>query len=214
MSLGAGALQTPAITAEANAVRNQGKLDSMIKRDLSGLFAPKSIAVVGATDRVGSVGADLFRNLVFGHFQGVVYPINTRASQVLAIKTSPSLTALDEQVDLAVMIVPPKAVLSAMEECGALGIKNAIVISAGFKEIGGDGVVLEKQLKATALKYGINVMGPNCLGLMPGLCRKPGTWRSFLKAERYARRFLIMLLPKTFGFRNSFRSVTKPTSPS
>ena len=138
----------------------------MSTRDLTGLFAPKSIAVVGATDREGSVGADLFKNLLFGRFQGVVYPINTRASQVMAVKTYPSLTDLGEPVDLAIMVVPPKAVLAAVEECGALGIKNVIVISAGFKEIGGDGTALETKLKELSRVHGINVMGPNCLGLI------------------------------------------------
>jgi acetyltransferase len=84
----------------------------------------------------------------------------------MAVKTSPSLTALGEEVDLAIMVVPPKAVLSGIEECGQLGIKNAIVITAGFKEIGGDGVAAESKLKELGKTYGINIMGPNCLGLI------------------------------------------------
>ncbi|HEY3331823.1 MAG TPA: acetate--CoA ligase family protein [Capsulimonadaceae bacterium] len=136
----------------------------MTPRDLKTLFAPKSIAVVGATERPGSVGESIFRNLLYNGFQGVVYPINFRAKHVMGVHAYPSLTALGEAVDLAIMCVPPPAVMSALEECGKLGIKNVSVITAGFKEIGGEGVELENQLKALAKKYDINLMGPNCLG--------------------------------------------------
>jgi acetyltransferase len=144
----------------------QRKIESMATKDLAGLFAPKSIAVVGATDREGSVGNSVFKNLLFNRFQGVVYPVNTRASHVMAVKTYPTLTSIGQPVDMAILVVPPKAVLASIEECGTLGIKNAIVVSAGFKEIGGEGVVAENKLKELAKTYGINVMGPNCLGLI------------------------------------------------
>jgi acetyltransferase len=156
----------PASSTDKSTTGIQGNIELMTTKDLSGLFAPKSIAVVGASDREGSVGNSVFKNLLFNRFQGVVYPINTRAAQVMAVKTYPSLTALGLAVDLAILVVPSKAVLSALEECGQLGIKNAIVISAGFKEIGGEGVVLEDKLKELSAKYGINVMGPNCLGMI------------------------------------------------
>ncbi|MDR3710689.1 MAG: acetate--CoA ligase family protein [Capsulimonadaceae bacterium] len=136
----------------------------MTPRDLTTLFTPKSVAVLGATERPGAVGEAVFRNLLHNHYQGVVYPINFRAKQVMSVKAAPSLTALGEVVDLAILVVPTAAVLPAIEECGQLGVKNVSVITAGFKEVGGEGIVLENKLKDLVKKYGINLMGPNCLG--------------------------------------------------
>jgi len=136
----------------------------MTPRDLKTLFAPQSIAVVGATERPGAVGESVFRNLLQNHYQGVVYPINFRAKHVMSVKAAPSLTALGEAVDLAVLVVPTNAVIPAIEECGALGIKNVSVITAGFKEVGGEGLVLENRIKDLVKQFGMNLMGPNCLG--------------------------------------------------
>lgn len=136
----------------------------MTPRDLTTLFAPKSVAVVGATERPGAVGEALMRNLLYNRFQGVVHPINFRAKSVMSVKAAPSLTKLGEPVDLAVLAVPTAHVLPTIEECGTLGIKNISVITAGFKEVGGEGVVLENKLKELVKKYEMNLMGPNCLG--------------------------------------------------
>ncbi|MBN1489946.1 MAG: acetate--CoA ligase family protein [Phycisphaerae bacterium] len=135
-------------------------------RDLRGLFSPQSIAVVGASRTEGSVGHALFRNLLLGGYTGVLYPVNPKARSILGVKCYKSLTEIGEPVDLAVIIVPGRIVLKVLEECAACGVGNAIVISAGFKEVGGDGVKLERQLVAIARKHNINVLGPNCLGLV------------------------------------------------
>jgi acetyltransferase len=128
------------------------------------MFAPKSIAMIGASERPGSVGEATFNNILTNGYQGIVYPINFKAKHIKSVKAYPSLTALGEPVDLVVMAVPIKAVMSAMDECATLGIKNVSIMTAGFKEVGGEGIVLENKLKTIAEENGINLIGPNCLG--------------------------------------------------
>ena len=134
-------------------------------RNLESLFAPKSIAVIGASRSPTAVGHTLFRNLLLGGYTGVLYPVNPKAKSILGVKCYPTLTAIGEPVDLAVIVVPSTFVCDLLEECGTCGVHNAIVITAGFKEIGGQGVVLEQKLVQTARRHGINVLGPNCLGM-------------------------------------------------
>ena len=127
-------------------------------------MSPQSIAVVGATNRPNSVGLAVFSNILKGGYQGVLYPVNPRAKSVQSVKAYPSLTDIPDEVDLAVIIVPAKAVCSVLEEAGQKQIKGAIIITAGFKEGGGsEGIELENQLKEVAKKHGIRLVGPNCL---------------------------------------------------
>ena len=119
-------------------------------RDLSLMFSPRSIAVVGASTKPGTVGNDITRNLVFGGFNGVVYPINPKAKSILGIRCVPSVPDLEEGVDLAVIIVPATSVEGIVKAAADQGTRNFVVISAGFKEVGGDGVAREKRLAALA----------------------------------------------------------------
>lgn len=130
------------------------------------IMNPKSIAVVGASNRSGSVGLAVISNIIKGGYQGVLYPVNPKAQSVQSIKSYPSISSIPDEVDLAVIIVPSTAVSSVIEEAGKKGVKGAIVITAGFKEVGGEGVELEKELYKTAKKYDISVIGPNCLGVI------------------------------------------------
>jgi acetyltransferase len=127
---------------------------------------PRSIAVVGATNRPGSVGLAVFRNILTAGFQGVLYPVNPKQKSVHSVKAYPKLTDIPDEVDLAVVIVPSEIVCSVLEEAGQKQVKGAIIISAGFKEIGGRGVELENSLKEVIAKYGIRLVGPNCLGVI------------------------------------------------
>ena len=127
---------------------------------------PRSVAVVGATNRPGSVGLAVFRNILNVGFQGVLYPVNPRAKSVQSVKAYPQLADIPDAVDLAVIIVPAEIVCTVLEEAGQKGVKGVIVISAGFKEVGGRGVGLENRLKEVVEKYGICLVGPNCLGLI------------------------------------------------
>ena len=135
-------------------------------KDIESIMTPNSIAVVGATNRPGSVGLAVFRNILSGGFQGVLYPVNPKAKSVQSVKAYPSLTDIPDEVDMAVIIVPAEIVPTVLEEAGRKQVKAAIVISAGFKETGGHGVELENRLKEIAEKQGICMVGPNCLGVI------------------------------------------------
>ncbi len=137
----------------------------MIK-NVEAIMNPQSIAVVGATDRPGSVGLAVFHNLLSAGFQGVLYPVNPKAKSVQSVKAYARLKDIPDEVDLAVIIVPAEIVPDVLEQAGQRQIKGAIVISAGFKESGGHGVELEDHLKEVAEKYGIRLVGPNCLGVI------------------------------------------------
>jgi acetyl coenzyme A synthetase (ADP forming)-like protein len=133
---------------------------------LEALFRPRSIAVIGASRDRGTVGGALFHNLVKHDFQGAVYPVNPKADVVQSVKAYPSVDALPEAVDLAILVVPAAHVNATLEACGKRGVKAAVVISAGFKEIGGEGVRREQELVAIARRHGMRVVGPNCLGVL------------------------------------------------
>ncbi len=137
------------------------------KRDnLRMLFWPRSIAVIGASNREGTVGRELFANILMNGYTGVVYPVHLTAKSILGVKAYPSVLHVPDEVDLAVVIVPAVAVPAAIEECGQKGVKSAIVISAGFKELGEQGRLLERKVKEKADKYNIAMVGPNCFGMI------------------------------------------------
>ncbi len=129
-------------------------------------FSPESVAVIGATEAAGSVGRTVLWNLISTPFGGTVYPVNIKRSSVLGIKAYPNIGAVPAQVDLAVIITPAQVIPGVIRDCAAAGVKAAIVISAGFKELGPKGAELERQLLEEARKGGIRVIGPNCLGVM------------------------------------------------
>ncbi|MFC1737757.1 acetate--CoA ligase alpha subunit [Planctomycetota bacterium] len=137
-----------------------------ILKDIESLMNPSSVAVVGATDRSGSVGQAVFGNILSGGFQGSLYPVNPKAKVVQGVKAYANITDIPNGVDLAVIIVPAKVACSVLDQAGQKQVKGAIVISAGFKEVGGEGVELERRLKEVATQYGIRLIGPNCLGLI------------------------------------------------
>ncbi len=133
---------------------------------LNSFFYPKSIAIIGASRQPGSVGYSLLANLIDSRFQGILYPVNPKATGILGIKSYPTVMDIPDIVDLAVIIVPSPIVPSVLEECGKIHVSGAIVISAGFKEIGGEGIELEKKVQQVIQKYDISLMGPNCLGVI------------------------------------------------
>ncbi len=136
------------------------------RHPLDAIFRPASVAVVGATEREGSVGRTILWNLISSPFGGTVYPVNPTRRSVLGVRSAPSLSAIGEPLDLAVIVTPPPTIPGLMEECAALGVKGAIIISAGFREVGPEGADLERRVIATARAAGIRVVGPNCLGVM------------------------------------------------
>ncbi|MET0773492.1 MAG: bifunctional acetate--CoA ligase family protein/GNAT family N-acetyltransferase [Candidatus Limnocylindrales bacterium] len=136
------------------------------RHPLDAIFRPRGVAVVGATEREGSVGRTILWNLISSPFGGTVYPVNPARRAILGIKASSSLTAIGEPVDLAIIVTPPPSVPGLMEECASLGIRGVIIISAGFREVGAEGAALEQEVLRTARAAGIRVVGPNCLGVM------------------------------------------------
>src|SRR3989442_4840484 len=132
--------------------------------NLDSLFAPKSIAVIGASNRQGSVGRAVFTNILLNEYTGTVYPVNPKERSICGVRSYPSLQDLPESVELAVVAVPAAVVPAVTEECGKQGGKSLIIISAGFKEIGQGGAALERQVTSLAQKYSTRMVGPNCLG--------------------------------------------------
>ena len=132
--------------------------------DLNKVFYPKSIAIVGASTKPGSVGNDIVRNLAQQGFAGKVFPVNPKATELYGLACYPNLSAIGQPIDLMVIVVPAAIVPVILEEGGKLGIKGAIIISAGFKEAGQ--LELEKQIEAICLKNNITLVGPNCLGVI------------------------------------------------
>ncbi len=136
---------------------------------LDAIFAPRNVALIGATESPGSVGRTILWNLISSPFGGTVYPINPKRASVLGIKAYPHISAIPEKVDLAVVVTPAATVPGIIRDCVTAGVKGAIVISAGFKELGAPGIELERQVLAEARKGKMRIIGPNCLGVMSPL---------------------------------------------
>jgi acetyltransferase len=142
----------------------------MLTHYLNVLFSPKSVAVFGASDRLDSVGGVVFENLRTGGFSGPVIPINPKRDSVQGVAAFPSLDKVGQPIDLAVICTPAATVPDIIDTCGKLGVKGAIILTAGFSEGGEEGKALEKKLVETAAQYGLRFIGPNCLGVMrPGI---------------------------------------------
>jgi acetyltransferase len=133
---------------------------------LDAIFHPRSVAVIGATEKEGSVGRTILWNLLSSPFGGTVYPVNPTRPAILGVKAYASIGAIGEPVDLAVIVTPPSSVPGLVEDCGVAGVRGVIIISAGFKEVGAEGVELERRVLEAARRHGIRVVGPNCLGIM------------------------------------------------
>ncbi len=138
----------------------------MGKHYLNKLFEPQSVAVFGASDREGAVGNLVFKNMIEGGFAGDVFPINPKHDEVQGHTAYPDLKSIGRPVDLAVITTPATTVPAIIEACGRYGIRDAVVISAGFREVGPQGLKLEQAAVENARRYGLRFMGPNCLGLM------------------------------------------------
>jgi len=139
------------------------------RHPLNAIFEPKSIAVIGATEKVGSVGRTILWNLISNPFGGTVFPVNAKRDSILGIKAYPNLAALPQQVDLAVIVTPAATVPGIIAECVEAGVKGAIIISAGFKESGAEGARMEQQILQQAQRGKLRIIGPNCLGVMSPL---------------------------------------------
>jgi acetyltransferase len=136
------------------------------EKQLDSIFSPKSIAVIGATENPGSVGRTVMNNLLTAGFKGKLYPVNPKRPSVLGVKAFPSIASIGEPVDLAVIVTPAKVVPGLIAECAAAKVPTAVIISAGFKEMGEPGIKLEQEILVHARKGKMRIIGPNCLGVM------------------------------------------------
>jgi len=132
---------------------------------LDAIFAPKNVAVIGATETPRSVGRTIMSNLITNPFGGAVFPVNPKRSAVLGVKAYPDIRSVPDPVDLAVVVTPAKSVPPLIQDCVDLGIPGAVIISAGFKETGPEGAELERQILDIA-RGRMRIVGPNCLGVM------------------------------------------------
>ncbi|MHB8837543.1 MAG: acetate--CoA ligase family protein [Gemmatimonadaceae bacterium] len=133
---------------------------------LEPIFSPRSVAVVGATRVPGTVPFDIFNNILKDDFQGTIYPVSPSAKSIAGVKAYKYVLDIPDPVDLAVIVFPSSVVKLALEQCGQKGVKGLVIISAGFREVGGAGVQREEEIVQIARKYGMSFIGPNCLGVI------------------------------------------------
>ena len=134
--------------------------------ELTKFFKPGSVAIIGASATPGKIGYAIVKNLIDCGYAGKIFPVNPRGGEIEGLPCYPSLAAIGEPVDLAVVSVPAQGVLSVAEDCGQAGIGRLVVVTAGFKEVGTQGLELEKELAGVCEQYGMQMLGPNCVGLM------------------------------------------------
>lgn len=135
-------------------------------RGLDAIFKPQSIAVVGATERDGAVGRSVMKNLIEANFPGAVYPVNHRRKEIFGLKAFPSVREIGGTVDLAIIATPIEEVPAILKDCGEMGVRGAIILSAGGRETGSEGLALEERIGDVARANGIRLIGPNCLGVI------------------------------------------------
>jgi acetyltransferase len=141
------------------------------QQPLSAIFSPQAVAVIGATDRADSVGRTLLWNLISNPFGGTVFPVNPKRRSVLGIRAYATIQDVPERVDLAIIATPAPTVPGLIQACIEAGVKSAIVLSAGFREIGEAGIVLENQLKDLLSRSNLRLLGRTAWGIMNPLTR-------------------------------------------
>ncbi len=133
---------------------------------LDAIFSPESVAVIGASSTPGKVGHDIFENILKGGFKGTLYPVNPKARSVLSVRSYKSIMDIPDPVDLAMIILPPRIALKTVDDCIQKGVKGIVIVSAGFKEVGGEGAKIEDEIADKCRNAGIRLIGPNCLGVI------------------------------------------------
>lgn len=133
---------------------------------LTSLFSPRSIAVIGASERARSVGAVILGNLLAGGYQGKIFPVNPRHATVLGQTCWPSVEEVGARIELAIIATPARSIPEIMAQCGRAGVRNAIIVATGFGETGNSGALLERKVREIARTGGVRILGPNCIGIM------------------------------------------------
>jgi len=133
---------------------------------LDAIFSPQSVAVIGASTTPGKVGHDIFANILKGGYKGTLYPVNPGAKSILSVRAYPSITRIPDDIDLAMIILPPQTCIRAVEEAIQKGVKGIVIVSAGFREVGAEGLEIENRIVSMCREADIRVIGPNCLGVI------------------------------------------------
>jgi 3-hydroxypropionyl-CoA synthetase (ADP-forming) len=147
-------------------------------------FKPRSVAVIGASSKPGKIGHESLRSMITSGFSGRVYPVNPKAEDILGLRAYPSVLEIPEEVDLAVITLPPDKVPDAMIQCAKKGVKAVVVISGGFGEAGPEGKRIEEEIVRIAKENNMRIIGPNCIGVFDGHSRVD---TSFQPPERMSR---------------------------
>ena len=137
---------------------------------LEPFYCPASVAVIGASRDENKLGHAVLKNLLECGYEGQIYPINPKAEEILGQRAYPSVLAVNGDIDLTVIVVPDRFVAAVLEECGQKGVKGVIVITAGFREMGGEGIKKENELLEIIRRYNMRMLGPNCLGVIDTIC--------------------------------------------
>jgi acetyltransferase len=157
------------MTSTLQSATEMSKESAPVLRDgerLHAIFSPKSVAVIGASNRVGTVGHDLFRNILLSGYCGTLYPVNPKAPSIAGVHAYTTVSEVPDEVDLALIMVPATAVAGVLEDCGQKGVRGAVIVTAGFKEVGAEGAALERRAAEIARNHDIALVGPNCLGVI------------------------------------------------
>ncbi|MGD9097122.1 MAG: CoA-binding protein, partial [Desulfobacterales bacterium] len=133
---------------------------------MEAIFAPRSVAVIGASTTPGKVGHDIFANILKGGYQGVLYPVNPTAKSILSVRAYPGVSDVPDEVDLAMIILPPQRAIQAVEDSITKSVQGIVIVSAGFREVGPEGRAIEDRIVAMCREAGVRVVGPNCLGVI------------------------------------------------
>ncbi|MCK4372589.1 MAG: CoA-binding protein, partial [candidate division Zixibacteria bacterium] len=137
-----------------------------MRQQLDAIFRPRSVAVIGASTRKGSIGRETVRNMLLAEFNGKVFPVNLKASVIQSIKAYSTVLDVPDSVDLAIVIVPKEGVKEVAAQCGEKGVKGLVVITAGFSEVGAEGKKREQEVLEIVREYGMRMIGPNCFGIV------------------------------------------------
>lgn len=161
-------MQPPSIASKNSTAQSNDPVYDILRQShqpLDAIFQPQTVAVIGASERSDSVGRTVLWNLITNPFGGTVFPVNPKRASVLGIKAYPTIAAVPERVDLAVIATPAATVPQIIRECVAAGVKGVVILSAGFREVGAEGRELEQQI-LNAARGKLRIIGPNCLGVM------------------------------------------------
>jgi acyl-CoA synthetase (NDP forming)/RimJ/RimL family protein N-acetyltransferase len=156
----------PIRPTEASVAASHDRERHAAARSVRRILAPRNVAVIGASRRIGSLGNELLRNLLLGHFNGPVYPVNSDAVHVNSVRAYPSIHDVPDRVDLAVIVVPAEGVPAVVEQCARKHVGGLVVISSGFAERDAAGLLAESRMVSEARRNGMRMIGPNCMGII------------------------------------------------